>query len=337
MLKTNLSNLILSKVNIDKVKAIIGNAPVLNALFKVVSQSLIDYKYPTHIFIESTRACNLICKYCPRDMSTSKIGHMDVALFKKIIDEASTFGRRNFCLHMLGEPLLHPKITELVQYIKKANINHSILLTTNGYSLDNFKAKKFLEHNLDKITFSLFSLKNDRCKILTGRDDIFKVINNIKDMVALKKRMHSNTKIYIRFLECEENEDEIQQFRSLAKDLGVSLEVRYTHNYSGVINKNFISKHIFKKRYPCYHLWFSPAITWDGKVVICCSDWNYFEVLGDLNRDSLATIWQSKRLKELRKMHLKGHYNNIPLCENCNVWALYPDIFFNAQKGQDGI
>lgn len=332
MLRASLSNIILSEINIDKIKNIFGNTPILNMLFKLGSQALIDYEYPTHLFIEATRVCNLQCNYCPRNIAPSKSGHIDFGLFTKIIDEATGFGSRNFCLHMLGEPLLHPRIVEMAQYIKKADAHHSVLLTTNGYFLDELKAKEFLKCNLDKITFSLFSLKDERCKMLTGNGDVYRVIDNIKNMVALKKKDRSRTRIYIRFLVCDENEDEIQQFRSLAKKLGAILEIRYTHNYSGVIKKDYTSKNRIKKRYPCYHLWFSPAIAWDGKVLLCCSDWNNLEVLGDANKDSLSGIWQSERLKELRKLHLKGNYAGIPLCEKCNVWTLYPDIFLKSQK-----
>lgn len=332
MLKSNLSSLILSRINIDKVKTVLGNAPVLNILFKLGSQSLIDYKYPSHIFIESTRACNLKCKLCPRTAMASKGRHMDFDLFKKIVDEASHYGSRNFCLHMLGEPLLCPHIIEMVKYIKKVNKSNSILLTTNGYFLDSSKAEVFLNSNLDKITFSVFSMSNARNKMLTGEDGVGKVIDNIKEIAALRKKMHSKTKLCVRFLVCSENEDEMLQIRALAKDLGVILEIRYTHNYSGIIEADFTSRHIFKARYPCYHLWYSPAITWDGKVVVCCNDWNYSEVLGDIEKDSLAHIWQGRRMKELRGCHLGGAYDKIPLCAQCNVWSLYPDIFFKSQK-----
>lgn len=332
MLKADLSNLILSRVNIDKVKDILGNTPFLNIFFKLGSQALIDNRYPSHIFVESTRVCNLKCKSCPRALAASKGGHMDFDLFKKIVDEASHYGSRNFCLHMLGEPLLCPKITDMVKYIKKTNNSNSILLTTNGYFLDVAKAEAFLKSNLDKITVSLFSLKNERNKILTGEDDIDKVIDNVKNMAGLRMKMNSKTKILIRFLVCKDNEDEVPRIRALVKGLGIVLEIRYTHNYSGVIEDSFTSKHICKARYPCYHLWYSPAITWDGKIVICCNDWNYHEVLGDVKQSSLADIWQGPRIRELRKYHLLGEYDKIPLCAKCNVWTLYPDIFFKAQK-----
>lgn len=335
MLKTQLSNYILSKVDINKVKEFLGNAPILNIFYKLGSQSLIDYKYPTHIFIETTRLCNLKCQSCPRDLSEAKVGNMSFELFKKIIGEATTFGVRNFCLHMFGEPLLHPQIVEMSKYIKASNVNHAILLTTNGYFLTDAKARGLIEVGVDKIAVSFFSLRNEKLESLTGDNNIEVVVDNIRNASTVRRGMNGKTKIFIRFLMCKENEDELKDFRILSKDTGIPLEVRWTHNYSGVIGDNYTNKFTFKKRYPCYHPWFSPAISWDGKVLLCCNDWDYFEILGDINNESMASIWQGERIDQVREFHLAGHYNKIPLCEKCNVWTIYPDIFFNYQK-KDG-
>jgi len=331
-LNSRLTNFIISKLNIDKFKYILGDTPLLNIPFKALSQKLIDYQYPAHLFIETTRACNLKCIFCPRELSPLKTGHMDFALFCKIIDEAARFGRRSFCLHMFGEPFLHPRITEMVGYIKKSNPRHSILVTTNGYFLDANKAKKILEDKLDKITFSIFSLKSDKNKILTNNENINQVIENIRHLVRLKKKMCGTTKIAIRFIISDENCDEKRQLRRLAKSLGVTLEVRPAHNYGGSINNSIISRILPRRRYPCYHPWFSPAVTWDGKVVLCCSDWNYSTALGDLAKETLSSIWQGAKMSELRSFHLKGQFDRIPLCRKCDVWRLYPDIFFAKQK-----
>lgn len=333
MLTSRFGNFLLSKVNIEKLKHTLGRSPVFKPFYKLGSQSLIDYQYPTHLFIETTRACNLGCVCCPRTLKTSQMGHMDVEIFKKIINEATGFGVKNFSLHMLGEPLLHPKIIDMVKYIKQANNHHSILLTTNGYFLNKIKAQALLENKVDKVAISVFSLKEEVNKKITGKGDISAIIENIKVMSQLKKEMHAYTQIYIRMIVDEYNETEIPQFKEIAKDLGIKTEIRYTGNFGGIIKENYTdNKHLIKKRYPCYHLWFSPAVTWDGKIVICCVDWKYSEVLGDIRETNLATVWQGNRMKQLRTHHLKGEYHKIPICAGCNVWSTYPDIFFNKQK-----
>lgn len=332
MLKSLLSNFILSKVDINRAKNILGDVPVLNIFYKVFSQLLIDYTFPAHIFIEATRLCNLKCQSCPRDLSNAASGHMEFGLFKKIIDEATLHGPRNFCLHMFGEPLLNPEIVKMVKYIKAANKKHAILLTTNGYFLNEQKAQELISSGVDKIVISFFTLKEERAKRLTGNADIAKVLCNIRYAASLRSKINGKTKLFIRLLKSSDNEDEVGDFRALAKHTGVSLEIRNTHNYSGPIKNNYTSKFMNCNRYPCYHLWYSPAISWDGKVFLCCSDWNYSEVLGDIHAQSLSEIWRGERLKAVRSLHLLGKYDKVSLCKECNVWSLYPDIFFKFQK-----
>src|SRR3990167_250292 len=98
-------------------------------LYKFSAQMYIDKKFPRHIFLETTSACNLKCEYCPREQITK---HMDFLLFQMVIDEASTYGARSFSLHLFGEPLLYPRILDAIDYIKRKNKRHTVLLTTNG-------------------------------------------------------------------------------------------------------------------------------------------------------------------------------------------------------------
>jgi radical SAM protein with 4Fe4S-binding SPASM domain len=111
------------------------------------------------------------------------------------------------------------------------------------------------------------------------------------------------------------------------------IDIRDAHNYSGKVAPNTLKK-LPKVRYPCYHLWFSPAVNFDGEVSICCCDWAREAVIGNLREDSLAEIWQGNLLRQFRLYHLQAEYNEIPLCRNCDVWSTYPDIFFRWQKAK---
>ena len=90
--------------------------------------------------------CQLHCSYCPRPRLSH---HLPFELFKKIVDEASSFGKRSFSLHLFGEPLLYPRIVESIQYLKQRG--HAIILTTNGLLLE----RLFNElRGVDKIIWS---------------------------------------------------------------------------------------------------------------------------------------------------------------------------------------
>ena len=46
--------------------------------------------------------------------------------------------------------------------------------------------------------------------------------------------------------------------------------------------------------YPCYRLWLTFTVLWDGRVSLCCADFDGRHVLGDLNTSSIREIWNAE-------------------------------------------
>ena len=80
---------------------------------------------PLEIGIEITNICNFACIMCPyQDMVKKKIrrqGKMSFSLFKKIVDEISSFAELIY-LHGLGEPLLHPQLFKFIGHAKSKGL-----------------------------------------------------------------------------------------------------------------------------------------------------------------------------------------------------------------------
>ncbi|NUQ57066.1 MAG: SPASM domain-containing protein [Candidatus Paceibacter sp.] len=316
----------------DKFSDLIKKSAILSLPYKIIAQRMIDWEFPQHLFLETTNACNLKCKMCVRNMVPLKIGEMDFDLFKKILDESSNHGPRNFSLHLFGDPLLASNLVKIIKYIKFKNKKNTILLTTNGVLLTKDKAEEIITNNVDKIIISIHSANGDKYKDITGIDMLGKVEENIKDLVEIKKKHKENTsQIYLRMVVPDKKSDDVKFFRDKWKTYPVIADVRELHNYGGKIyNKTTETMPI--KRYPCYHLWFSPGISWDGEVSICCDDLERQAVIGNIKKSTLTEIWQSDALKKYREYHLRGEYQKIPVCKNCDVWKTYPDVFFKWQK-----
>lgn len=261
-----------------------------NPFYKMFGQAWIDKNFPRHLFIEVTERCNKNCSFCPRRGGQRD---MDFGLFKKIINEASFYGSRSFSLHLFGEPLLYPKILEAVSFIKRRNRNHSVLITTNGTLLEKY-AVKLLRRGADRIYWSY----SEDVKV---REGLLRVLNK-------------SGKFTIRFIG-----------KGADKWKGMNTESRDFHNYGGT--KMDLSRST-AGRYPCYHLWFAPAISVDGSMTICCADPEKKAILGNVNEESISSMW--RRMENLRKEQLNGIYSGI--CKDCDVWTEYRDIFFRWQK-----
>lgn len=268
-------------------------------LYRLGAQCYIDRLYPRHVFIETTASCNLSCLYCPREKRND---HMDFRLFRDIISEATFYGPRSFSLHLFGEPLLYPRIFDAITYIKKKNRHHTALLTTNGTML-NRMAGEVIEANPDQILWTW------------RREATF--------TPETKERLKKWGKFRVRFIEEITPKEAYEEW----KDWG-NVEKRRMHNYGGNIDLGKWSAPSATTRWPCYHLWFAPAVAHNGNILLCCADPHQKEVIGKF--PSMRKAWTSEKLKKIRDSHLRGEYSGI--CKDCDVWREYPNMFFSWQR-----
>ncbi len=106
----------------------------------------------TSLSIEVTNHCNLHCLVCPAStrMERQK-GFIDENLFQKIIDANASL---EFILpFQWGEPLLHPKIFELIRYASAKGIR--TMITTNGTICSDQIIQQILDSGLEQLTFSI--------------------------------------------------------------------------------------------------------------------------------------------------------------------------------------
>jgi len=151
----NLFRILRSSAFGQKIKKAVKNNPLLRPVYNLSVQRLVDYRYPLTFNLEPTNACNLKCIMCPRNESKRAVGFIDFLLFRKIVDESRPYGGRHFVLHKDGEPLLHPRIVEMVAYIKQANPGNTAYISTNGLLLDQDKAAGLMDAGLDQLHISI--------------------------------------------------------------------------------------------------------------------------------------------------------------------------------------
>lgn len=231
---------------------------------------------------------------------------MDFQLFKQIVLEASEYGARSFSLHLFGEPLLFPHWLEAIRFIKGQNRQHVVMLTTNGTSLNRC---------VDDVVASSLDLM-----LWSWRPEA-------KFTDETKRKLKEWGKFRVRFIKEVTSKKGTEEWASWG-----NTEERSLHNYGGEIelSKFGVSTAGGSQRYPCYHLWFAPAVAWNGDILLCCSDPHRKEVLGRFPEMSMSEAWSIMQSK--RDEHLRGEYKGI--CKDCDVWKSYGDVFYSWQKGR---
>jgi radical SAM protein with 4Fe4S-binding SPASM domain len=304
-------------LTIDRTKL---DTPQFNLVKHYFNRDLIVSEFPKYLVIEPTNCCNLNCIMCPRKDMDRPQGYMNPDLFKKIINECE--GRVDFIyLHFFGEPLLHPEIVDFINYA--AGKGMTIALSTNATVLNEKMSQDLLQSKLDLLIISIDSLNPEIYKKIREGGNLENILKNIDTFLDLHQTFQSTLNVSLQTIEMSLNKEDIHTFTSRWKLRdGLNLTVKQLYNYANQV-KNIRSLGNIpdnnSDRKVCIEPWRGFVIGWDGMVVACCNDFNYKFSLGDLNVNTLAEIWNSEKIQEIRKCQSNGLQKSNVLCKGCSI------------------
>ncbi len=296
---------------------------------------------PISLSFEPTTACNLRCPECPSGLRsfTRPTGMMQEALFKKIIDEL-----QDTLLYLLfyfqGEPFLHPRLLELIQYASERNIYTAT--STNAHFLHDAQARQTVASGLDRLIISIDGTTQETYEQYRVGGQLEKVLAGTQNIIRWKKALKSRTPhVIFQFLVVRPNEHQIADVKALARRLGVDevlLKTAQIYDYQQgspliPLQEQYARYHRQKDgtyaiKNPllnhCWKMWHSCVITWDGQVVPCCFDKDAQHSLGNIAQNSFREVWHGDAYHHFRKQLLHSR-SQIDICQNCTegtkVWA----------------
>lgn len=129
-----------------------------------------------------TTECNYKCKYCFAEGEINKNKRvLDFEELKKILLVSKEFGITNIKLTG-GEPLLYPKIEELLKYIREIQIPY-VDLTTNISCLNIRNIEMLNKYKVNALTLSLNTLKKEKFIHLSKFNNYDMVIENLNTVI----------------------------------------------------------------------------------------------------------------------------------------------------------
>ncbi|MBX8946245.1 MULTISPECIES: radical SAM/SPASM domain-containing protein [Lysinibacillus] len=260
------------------------------------------------VYIEITSVCNLACSFCPPTARAK--GLIKVEQFNKILDEIRPHTKYIY-LHVKGEPLLHPRIDQLLDaaHAKGFKVN----ITTNGTLIKKNREKILGKPALRQINFSLHSFDGHE-----GSENREKYLGDILDFVRDSREF--NTIISYRLWNLQQDHVSDVAARRNRETLEI-LENEYHLDYrieekvepgKGVK----IAPHVYLNqdhefRWPsllepedegkgfCHALRSQAAILVDGTVVPCCLDGEGVINLGNVHEKSFSDIVEGERANKI--------------------------------------
>lgn len=130
-----------------------------------------------------TDRCNLRCQYCMPEEDYVWIPREDVLSFEEMATLTGYFADLGVDKVRLtgGEPLLRRDLSRLVRLLLQDRRITEIALTTNGILLAD-QAQELYDAGLHRVTVSLDTLRPERFRQLTRRDEFSRVIGGIESV-----------------------------------------------------------------------------------------------------------------------------------------------------------
>lgn len=296
-------------------------------------------------------SCNQSCIMCWRKMINNKEKLTLIKMEKEkslgLPDYKNLFNKLPSSVEVVdvtggGEPLLYPSAFELLNLIKKKNLNGRLI--TNGVLLNNGFISNLVDINWDTVRISVHAATRMVYKKLHDKDDFKICIENVK---RLKKISSGKMEINLLFVIQKSNLNQIVKFAEMCEELSVSAiefdnliayrkgtrldtsetdivirqlnhvksNLRIKNNSSEVI-KRFIDKQSFRGK-KCSLVNDSIFISALGEVFACCLLAGTKLSMGNVKNDSLSTIWNKKTYMRFRSHLNKGIFSKDCLA-NCS-------------------
>ena len=306
-----------------------------NLARQVINQSFlrfVELSRPHILHVGVTTRCNLKCPACPT--GTDVLGRagedLDFDLFCRTVDDL-----RDSLMFMLfwdwGEPMLHPKLSEMIEYAGKSAIR--TVISTNGnvvYSPE--KLEKLVRARPSTIIVCVDGADQETYETYRTGGRLETVVQTIRKLAEAKKRLgQPEPLIEFRVLATKGTETQMPELLKLAQESGAdlfSVKTLRPYNYRGdsvddalVPEREALSRYRYKeddrrREYregvvstgplTCAKPLYAPTLNSDGTLAFCSYAQAENEYFGSLKEQPFDELWRGRRHRSRCRGFLKA-------------------------------
>lgn len=274
--------------------------------------------------IEISNICNLQCSFCPEVVRSKKIMSLD--LFKRVIRQVAPLTEQ-VCFHLMGDPLVHPQLAEMVQVCEKENAK--IFFVTNGVLLREKQMQLLLSPAFRQVNFSLHSF-HDNYPDRDPTDYLARVFKYTELALAERPELYINFRLWNLLEPRGTSERNRSMLARIAEHFQVEIDLKVdVRSRKSVHLKNRLYLHfdteftwpgmelpVLGTQGNCYGLTSHFGVLVDGTIVPCCLDKEGAIPLGNIQEQEVEEILGNSRSQALldgfrKKKLVEG------LCQRC--------------------
>jgi radical SAM protein with 4Fe4S-binding SPASM domain len=274
--------------------------------------------------VEPTNACPYSCIMCPRGQGKMKrpVGFMPLHTFERVLGQISP-SQKMLRLHHFGEPVLHPELPSMIRMTRDAGLVP--LISVNPATLTEGLIERLIESGIGITVFSFDSLQSERLYEIRGiRKSADYCMEMIDTFISLSRESPAPIFKVIQMVSLTVNKDERQAFLSLKERYPGEDVYLYISGNFGFGDVELVREtcrgedaRLLADRFLCRAPFDDIVVLWNGDIVLCCYDYDGYNVIGNVNEASVEDIWSSGKASRLRQRFLERETKDLPLCGKC--------------------
>ena len=297
---------------------------------RVKLSEVVPLNTPFSIYLSPTSACNFKCIYCAHSLDLAEMKKrygfvketMTLDTYIKAITQLSQFPEKIKLLSLTGhgEPLLNKNIADMVKIAKESKVFERVEIISNGSLLSKEMSKNLISSGLDTLKISLQGISSSKYgEICKTNINFEKYMENIQYFYKNRKA----TQLFAKILDVALEKDEEEKFYNLFSNCSDRMFIeKVQKTYDGVkvtdqLDINYDRQgRVIEKRKVCPLAFFMLGIQPNGDVKPCDSIYVPI-VLGNVNFDNIADIWQSKKHLGFWRLQLTKKRHTNTFCKVC--------------------
>ena len=275
---------------------------------------------PKNIMVELSNACNHACIFCANPHMQRKISRINSDLLERIMTEAADLACEEIGFYTTGEPFVHKNLKYFTSKAHDLGFRY-IYISTNGALATPEKMQEIVDAGMNSIKFSINAGTRESYRRIHGRDDWDKVMTNLRFLSEYRKTLEQGLYLSVSFIVTKQTEHEEKIYRELFTPLVDEVYIQpcgsQAGNMSGAQQLLSVGEAqgqgdggICPLPFARFH------VTCEGYLTLCCTDYQNYLAVADLNEMSLNEAWHCPEFVAIRKRHISGDLKGT-LCGNC--------------------
>ncbi len=276
---------------------------------------------------ETSTTCDGACTFCNHHKMKRK-GIASWSTLLEVIDTVASYAS-TACPFLMGEPLLEPRLTAILDNLKQVNPKIQTHIYSNMNAMTRAKATEIIDSQLlDLLTVSFYGPTPELYKKYQPTFDWQRTRSNIKRFMQIRNRKGlTKPQVQMHFIGIPDLLQAYPRYEAewhgIADSVGIT--VYRTHNQEENVDSERWMKLVHGKhapiRVPCSRIWSGFYTLFNGDVVPCSADHEGENILGNIKDCYHPTdIWWGEKAQAFRQRHIDQKWTEIPMCQNCNYW-----------------